>query len=328
MTDRRRFLGWALAATACGAGGVEASGHQAEEPGPDVDSDDGGSEVPITDTHVHLWDLDRFRLPWLEAGGPLDRSYLPDDYYQEAAEGLNVARGVYMEVDVDPAQHVDEAEYVVDLCRRRVGPFVGAVVGGRPADDGFGAYLDRFRDRPEVKGVRQVLHGGQTPPGTCLAPEFVRGVRLLGERGLSFDLCMRPGELADAARLVDACPDTRFILDHCGNPDVRAADLNAWRDDVARLAEREHIACKVSGIVASADPDSWTPGDLAPVVEHVLTCFGPDRVVFGGDWPVCTRAATLRQWVEALKAIVAGRSLDERRKLFHDNATRVYRLPS
>lgn len=317
MTDRRRFLGWAMAMTAWGA---QAGGRvQAGD-----DSDNGA--VSIVDTHVHLWDLDRLRLPWIEAGSALDRDYLPDDY-ETAAAGLNVVRGVYMEVDVTPAQHVAEAEYVIDLCQRRVGPLVGAVIGGRPADDGFGAYLDRFRDRSEVKGVRQVLHGGQTPPGTCLAPEYVRGIRLLGERGLSFDLCMRPGELRDGMTLVDACPGTSFILDHCGNPSVQSADLSTWRDDIARLAERENLVCKVSGIVASAKPDFWTPDDLAPIIEHVLTSFGPDRVVFGGDWPVCTRAATLRQWVEALRTIVAERSLDERRKLFHDNALRVYRLP-
>ncbi|WP_152051301.1 amidohydrolase family protein [Tautonia marina] len=322
MTNRRRFLGSAAFLAACGTRmgrRVEASGDE----GPAARQSEG--DVPIIDTHVHLWDLDRFRLPWLEGGGPLARHYLPDDY-REAAEGLNVVRGVYMEVDVDPAQHVAEAEFVVDLCRRGVEPLVGAVIGGRPASDAFGTYLDRFRDSPEVKGVRQVLHGGGTPPGTCLEPEFIRGIRLLGERGLSFDLCMRPGELRDGARLVDACPDTFFILDHCGNPNVQAADHSAWRDDLARLAERENLVCKVSGIVASANPETWTPDDLAPIITHVLDCFGPDRVVFGGDWPVCTRAASLRQWTEALKVVVADRSLVNRKKLFHDNAMRVYRL--
>jgi L-fuconolactonase len=137
---------------------------------------------------------------------------------------------------------------------------------------------------------------------------------------------MRPGELGDGAQLVDACPDTSFVLDHCGNPNVQAADLSGWRDDLSRLAERENLACKVSGIVASANPETWTPDDLAPIINHVLDRFGTDRVVFGGDWPVCTRAASLRQWTEALKVVVADRSLADRKKLFHDNAIRVYRL--
>lgn len=321
MAGRRDFLRRAAALAALGARG---RGRVEAGEGPARIGGGGRDAVPIIDTHVHLWDLDRFRLPWLEEGGPLDRDHLPEDYLR-AAEGLGVARAVYMEVDVDPAQHEAEAEYVVDLCRRRVGPLEGAVIGGRPAAEGFGAYLDRFRGCPEVKGVRQVLHGPGTPPGTCTAPEFVRGIRALGERGLSFDLCIRPGELGDAGRLVDDCPGTSFILDHCGNPSVQTADLSAWRADVARLSERGNVACKISGIVASAAP-GWRAEDLAPIVEHVLECFGPDRVVFGGDWPVCTRAATLRQWVEALRTVVGDRSEEERRKLFHDNALRVYRL--
>lgn len=281
--------------------------------------------IPIVDTHVHLWDLARFRLHWLKTGDLLARSFLMDDYVQ-AAKGLNVVKAVYMEVDVDPTQHVAEAEYVIDLCRRRVGPLVGAVIGGRPSSDNFRAYLDRFRDRPQVKGLRQVLHGPSTPPGYCLDPKFLRGLRLLGERGLSFDLCPRSEDLRDAPRVLDACPGTSFVLDHCGNPSVRAKDLSSWREAISRVAERKNVVVKVSGIVASAAPGPWTPDDLAPIVDHVLKAFGPERVIFGGDWPVCTPAATLRQWVDALKVIVREQSLADRKKLFHDNAVRVYRL--
>src|SRR5438309_11758553 len=141
---------------------------------------------------------------------------------------------------------------------------------------------------------------------------------------MSFDICVRPGELLDAAKLIDACPDTRFILDHCGNASVRAGDLSVWRADIDRLARRPNLVCKVSGIVASAAPGPWTADDLAPIINHVLDTFGPDRVMFGGDWPVCTMAATYRQWVEALRSIVANRPEVDRRKLFHDNAAAFY----
>jgi L-fuconolactonase len=171
-----------------------------------------------------------------------------------------------------------------------------------------------------------VLHAADTPPGHCLDPRFIDGIRLLGKSGLSFDLCMRPAELGDAAKLVDACPDTSFILDHCGNASVRTKDLSGWKADIGRLAERKNVVCKVSGIVASAAPDPWTADDLAPIVNHVLDQFGSDRVVFGGDWPVCTLAATYRQWVEALHAIVTDRPHAVQKKLFHDNAIQVYRL--
>jgi L-fuconolactonase len=137
---------------------------------------------------------------------------------------------------------------------------------------------------------------------------------------------MRPAELPDAATLIDACPGTAFVLDHCGNADVRAKDRTRWRADISRIAARKNVACKVSGIVASAKGAPWTADDLAPIVDHVLDAFGPDRVVFGGDWPVCTLAATYRQWVEALRSIVRARPAADQRKLFHDNALRIYRL--
>ena len=148
----------------------------------------------------------------------------------------------------------------------------------------------------------------------------------MGTLGLSFDLCVRAAELPDAARLIDACPETRFILDHCGNADVQAADHTAWRRDMAEVAKRKNVVGKVSGIVASARPEHWTADDLAPIVNHTLDVFGPERVMFGGDWPVCTLAATCRQWVEALRQIVRQRNDRQQRQLFHDNAAAFYRL--
>jgi predicted TIM-barrel fold metal-dependent hydrolase len=159
-----------------------------------------------------------------------------------------------------------------------------------------------------------------------LDEKFIRSVRLLGERGMSFDLCMRSGELLDGAKLIDACPDTRFILDHCGNANVQVKERAQWQRDMAAVAKRKQVMCKVSGIVASAKPGAWTADDLAPIINHTLEVFGPDRVMFGGDWPVCTLAATYRQWVEALKSIVRSRSEPEQRKLLHDNAVRFYGL--
>src|SRR5262249_36009015 len=137
---------------------------------------------------------------------------------------------------------------------------------------------------------------------------------------------MRSAELADATKLIDACPDTWFVLDHCGNEDVKKKDHSQWQKDIAELASRADVVGKVSGIVAAAKPKEWTADDLAPVVNHTLKVFGPDRVMFGGDWPVCTLAATYKQWVEALKSIVKERPQEEQRKLFHDNAVTFYKL--
>ncbi len=277
--------------------------------------------IPIIDTHQHLWDLSRLRLPWLPGDGPLARSHVMTDYLEAVAD-LNVVKTVYMEVDVAHEQRPAEAEYVIELCRRDDNPMIATVIGGDPAEPGFEAYVRRFSGSPYVKGFRQVLHG-ELPKGHCLKPEFVRGIRFLGELGLSFDLCLRSTDLTDGARLAELCPETRFILDHCGNADVKAKDLTQWKRDMGVIAACGNVVCKVSGIVAAAPP-GWTAEDLAPIILHTADAFGRDRIMFASDWPVCTLAASLRQWIEALKTIVSDWPDSDQRKLFHDNAGRFY----
>jgi L-fuconolactonase len=296
-------------------------------------------QLPIVDTHQHLWDLDKFRLPWLKSAGSLNRSFLPKDYL-EAVHGLPVTQAVYMEVDADPAQRAAEAEYVLDLCCRRELPTRAAVIGGCPGEEGFRQYVRRFQGSAHVKGVRQVLFRGPAAGSFSADKKFLGDVRFLGELGMSFDLCLAAAALDAGTRLIDQCPGTQFILDHCGNADVKVFQAAAakdsretarqqveqWRRDIARLAQCKNAVCKISGIIASVPREGWSPDDLAPIVNHCLACFGPDRVMFGSDWPVCTRGATLRRWVEVLLELVRPRNEAEQRKLFAANALRVYRL--
>lgn len=278
--------------------------------------------LPIIDTHQHLWDLSKIKLSWGKEGDPLHASHTPIEY-AAAIDGLNVVKSVYMEVDVIPEHQQAEADYVIEICKSGKTPMVAAVIGGHPATTGFRTWAEKFRGSPYVKGIRQVLHA-QTPRGHALEPAFVADLKLLGELGLSFDLCVRPAELPDYVKLLDLCPGTRFILDHCGNAPVREKNRTQWEKDIVAIAEKKNVVCKVSGIVAGAEKGKWTPDDLAPIINHVLDSFGPDRVMFGGDWPVCTRAATYKEWVSALQTIVASRKLEDQKKLFHDNAAKFY----
>jgi L-fuconolactonase len=319
--NRREFLGAASAAVSLSGAVLTA----AEPIGPQL----------IIDTHQHLWVRDRVDPPWVsKAAGILRLSYGPDEY-AEATRGLNV-RSIYMEIDAAEADLDKEAETVIGWCNEKNSRMVGAIIGGRPASKAFADYLARHTRSKCVQGVRRVLHGGATPAGTCLSPEFVAGMRTLGERGLTFDLCMRPGELNDGAALAKQCPDTRFVLDHCGNGDPKSF-LNGdersrashkaddWKRSIDGLAACPNVVCKISGIVARA-PIAWDAGMLAPVVNHCLDAFGPDRVIFGSDWPVCLTRATLQQWVTALKEIVSSRPPADQEKLWSGNALRLYRL--
>jgi len=280
---------------------------------------------PILDTHQHLWNLKKFRLSWTKDVPPLAKNFLMADYLQ-AAKGLGVTKTIYMEVDVEASQQVAEAEHVLELCRHSDNPMVGAVISGRPESPKFKSYLRRYRDDKYVKGVRRILHPPELPGDHCMQKTFVDNVRLLGEWGFSFDICIRATDLINAAKLTAACPDTQFILDHCGNPQVGSTDMAKWRADITKVAENPNIVCKISGFIASLQKDKWKPKDLAPVIQHVYSEFGAERVVFGSDWPVCNLAANYRGWVTALRSIVNARTDKEKRQLFYDNAARIYKV--
>lgn len=298
-----------------------------------------GAEPPplydgeIVDTHLHLWDLKVMTPPWIASATGRAREILAHDHrlaeFAEASRGLKVTRAVYMEVDVAESDEVKEAEYVTRLCKEGKSPMEAAVISGRPASDGFGDYLDRFKGNPFIKGLRQVLHTGATPPSYCLEPAFVRGVRILGDRGLSFDLCLRNDQLETGARLIEECPGTRFVLDHCGNPHAGSNDLDGWRRGIAKIAglKGREVVCKISGVYGNVNAKDWPAERLAPIVRSVIDLFGWDRVIFAGDWPVVNLGSTYRGWVETLKQIVRADSSGDQAKLFLDNAVRFYRLP-
>ncbi len=195
---------------------------------------------------------------------------------------------------------------------------------GRPESDDFKSYLDQIAGHPKLKGIRRVLHTQPDEVGQGVT--FINNVALLSGYGLSFDLCVLARQIPIAIRLVSKCPDVVFILDHCGVPQVREKNLDPWRSYITEIAKFSNVSCKISGLVAYADPQRWTTDDLRPFVEHAIASFGWDRVLFGSDWPVCTLSASYQQWVAALKEITRDAGEVNQRKLFRDNALRVYRL--
>ena len=293
----------------------------------------GQPAIPIIDTHQHLWDLSRVKLTWLRP--PLDRSFTPKDY-AEATRGLGIVQAVYMEVAVPQDQRLLEAQYVLELCEDPHSVTRAAVLAGSPMEDGFEAWVLRFKDNRYIKGFR-----GSLAAGKMNDERTIRNLRLLGALGMRFDVNVPPSSLAEAAKLVEQCPDSRFVLDHCGNADpvaflptghVASRDAQhspeSWKRDMDTLAAKSNIICKISGVVDNVPGYPLTADDVAPIINHCLDVFGPERVIFASDWPVCLRGMPLRKWVELLREVVASRSEAERRKLFHDNAVGFYGLAS
>ncbi len=178
---------------------------------------------------------------------------------------------------------------------------------------------------PAIKGVRRNLQD-EAESDFCLRPDFVAGVRLLAEFNLSFDLCIKYWQLQYITELVRRCPHTTFILDHLGKPDIKQRSLDPWQADLRKLAELPNVACKISGMVTEADHAGWQPADLGPFIEVVLEAFGEDRVLFGSDWPVALLASSYRHWYETLEALTARLPVSARRKLWAENAQRIYRI--
>ncbi|MFZ0882135.1 MAG: amidohydrolase, partial [Candidatus Acidiferrales bacterium] len=276
--------------------------------------------MKIVDTHQHLWDKNLFHYAWLQPLPSLDRSFRLNDY-SEATRGLSIEKTVFVECDVDEAQVLDEALHILRMPSDPSNLISGVVASGRPEKDGFEAYLEKVSRHAKLKGIRRILH---THPDELGQREmFIKNVARLETYGLSFDLCVLARQLPIAINLASKCPGVAFVLDHCGVPEVKDQVLEPWREHVRELAKLPNVSCKVSGLVAYADPANWKAEDLRPFVEHVIESFGWDRVMFGSDWPVCNLTASYQRWVETLLSLTRAAGETNQRKLFHDNAVRI-----
>jgi predicted TIM-barrel fold metal-dependent hydrolase len=281
------------------------------------------ADMQIVDTHQHLWDPKMFCYSWLQSNPSLNQAFCMSDYL-ETTHGLNVVKSVHVEADVDESFMLDETRYLLALADQAANPLAGIVACGRPEKKDFQSYLDQIAGHPKLKGIRRVLHTQTDDVGQGRI--FTQNIRSLEDYGLSFDICVLARQLPIAIALVSACPGVTFVLDHCGVPQVNERILDPWRSQIVEIAKFVNVFCKISGLVAYADPTQWKKDDLRPYIEHVISCFGWDRVLFGSDWPVCTLSASYKQWVEALHSITRSAGEAKQKKLFHDNAIRVYRL--
>lgn len=273
----------------------------------------------LIDSHHHLW-----RRPEAPFTGILGAPYLDRDFsfpdLEQAADGLPLRGTVFVQVRDD----LEEVDYVESVARDH--PGLRAMIAFAPLEDpGVGAWLDRLGARSLVRGVRRNTQW-EADPAFVLQPSFVAGGRLLGERGLLCELCVKHEQLAAVAPFARECPETRIVLEHLGKPDVTGPPPAAWLREVEELARVPNVVCKVSVVVHGGEDPALRSDVIAPFVRHAVDCFGWDRVLFGSNWPVSTAVVAYRPWVEMVAEILSGAAPAQLDDLFAGNARRLYGL--
>lgn len=272
------------------------------------------------DAHQHFWHYTSAGYSWIDDSMDVIRR----DFLPESLAPLLADARLDGTVAVQARQSLEETEFLLDLARHH--PAIRGVVGWAPlADSGVGELLDRWAMNPAFKGVRHVVQG-ESDPDFLDRPDFNAGLREVTTRQLTYDLLIYAHQLPAATAFVDRHPGQRFVLDHIAKPRVDGEPPAAWRRQLAELARRPNVSCKFSGVVTEVPGRRWTPSLLRPYFECVLAAFGPGRVLFGSDWPVCLVASDYSRWVDTCTLLTANLSSAEQARFWGGNATDFYRL--
>ena len=275
----------------------------------------------MIDAHHHLWDPSRRSYPWMTGAAldPIRHPYTVDDL-----RAVTKTAGVHATVLVQTVSSLEETEEFLATARDE--PLIAGVVGwvDLTAPD-VAAQLALLAELGPLVGIRHQVEG-EPDHEWLLRPDVLRGLAAVGAAGLAYDLLVTPAQLPAAASVAARLPELKFVLDHAGKPPIAAGEWEPWAGAVAALAERENVHCKLSGLVTEADWAAWQVGHLQRYVGHVLDSFGPERLLFGSDWPVCELAASYEVVVDTAVELTGSLSDPERLAVFEHNARRVYSL--
>lgn len=281
------------------------------------------SNIPITDAHTHLWDPQAVQYDWLESVPDLNKAFLIEDY-NEATAGMNIQRMVYVEPNAIPSHNVKEVEWVEEVASRD-SRLQGIVAHAELTDaDGVDANLEMLASHSLVRGIRHNIQFN--PEGFALQPLFVEGIKKVFALDQHFELCLTYGQLPEVAELLGKLPEHTLILDHCAKPGIKDGEMEQWKKGIKRLSEFPHLSCKVSGLLTEADCENWTSKQIISYMDYVRECFGIERILFGGDWPVSILAGGYSAWHDLVSKWTESWSDDEKIAFYHTNAGSLYKL--
>ena len=279
--------------------------------------------IPIVDTHVHFWDPNKIKYDWLESAGSLNRPFLLEDYHK-ATQGIAVDKMVFVECNCHPSLNEQEVKWVKEIAEED--QRIQAIVAYADLTDTINtdSNLEKLVAYDIVRGIRHNIQFNE--PGFAVQLSFVEGVKKVFALDRHFELCITHNQIGECIELASNLPERPMILNHCGKPGIKDGEIDHWKKNIRELSEFEHIQCKISGLLTEADFDNWTSEDITPYVDYVLKCFGNKRIVFGGDWPVCTLAGGYRAWYDFVSEWTLAWTESEKLDFYYNNANQFYRL--
>ncbi len=278
---------------------------------------------PITiDAHHHLWRLGgALDYAWLDGPGlePIRRSFGPEDLLPRL-QGESIDRSIFVQTLAD----LDETRWALD--QSTLHPFIAGVVGWVDLQgEDCRRQVEEFQNHPRFVGVRHVVHD-EPDLDFIVRPETIRGLRILESQSIPYDLLLRVEHLHHVPTLAKTLPDLPMVIDHLAKPHIKAKRLEGWLGPIREASRFPNVFCKLSGMVTEADYRKWTVEDLRPYVETVIELFGPDRLMFGSDWPVCELAASYGQVHQSVRELLQPLSESETDAIFGETAARFYHL--
>lgn len=279
------------------------------------------AKVEVIDAHQHFWELGRFDYGWLEGEGlaPIRRNFLPPDLQPHLA-----AAGVGRAIVVQTQHNLEETRWFLSLATRY--DFLAGVVGWVDLrSEQCESQLVELMQHPKLVGIRHVTQD-EPDDDFVVREDVLRGLRILQKHAVPFDLLFYVKHLRHAATLARQFPDLPLVLDHLAKPHIKDARMDDWLPDFRAAAAFPYVYCKLSGLITEADWRHWRPADLQPYVQEALELFGPQRLMFGSDWPVCELAGTYEQVFAATLDAIGPLSQTERRDIFGGTAQRFYGL--
>jgi len=274
----------------------------------------------IIDAHHHLWNFNVAEYAWMDDS----MSILKQDYLPADLEKQLTASNVVGTVAVQARQSLEETRWLLEMAGRH--PFIKGVVGWFDiCSEKIQSQLNEFSENPRLVGARHVIHD-EPDDDFMLSPAFIKGMEMLVQYNLTYDLLLFPKHLQNALELVSLFPDQRFVLDHISKPFIKAGTLDPWREDLSALANQSNVWCKISGMVTEADHRHWKYDDFIPYLDTVMEAFGPDRIMLGSDWPVCRLAGEYSRVMEIPVRYFKDLGPADMEKIFSLNCIECYEL--